>query len=182
LAKKIEAASGNRVVAKTTQGAGGTVLEITPLNTNSTQQVAILAGPTGKDALGPLGLKAGLITNASTTSNKPTSTSNIAASKTDSLKAAYNISLPTSLNLDSTTNIAAALAQVKTAASEVQNIFYNMTTPPSTSSSSTTSANTGLANIYKTQAAGYAAALARLEGSTSSTKPTSLSGLIAASL
>jgi len=182
LAKKIEAASGNRVVAKTTQGAGGQDLEITPLNTNTTQQVAILAGPTGKNALGPLGLKAGLITNASTTSNKPTSTSNIAASATNSLKAAYTISLPTSLNLDSTANIAAALAQVKAAASEVQNIFYNMTTPPSTSTSSTTSSNTGLANIYKTQAAGYAAALARLEGSTSTTKPTTLSGLIAQSL
>jgi hypothetical protein len=182
LAKKIEAASGNRVVAKTTQGAGGQVLEITPLNTNTTQQVAILAGPTGKNALGPLGLKAGLITNASTTSNKPTSTSNIAASATNSLKAAYTISLPTSLNLDSTANIAAALAQVKAAASEVQNIFYNMTTPPSTSASSTTSSNTGLANIYKTQAAGYAAALARLEGPTSTTKPTTLSGLIAQSL
>jgi hypothetical protein len=182
LAKKIEAASGNRVVAKTTLGGGGTELEITPLNPNSTEQVAVLPGPTGEDALGPLGLKPGLITNASTTSNKTTSTSDVAASKTNSLKAAYSISLPTTLNLDSTANIAAALAQVKTAASEVQNIFYNMTTPPSTSSSSTTSANTGLANIYKTQAAGYAAALARLEGSTSSTKPTSLSGLIAASL
>jgi hypothetical protein len=144
--------------------------------------VAILAGPTGKDALGPLGLKAGLITNASTTSNKPTSTSNVAASKTNSLKAAYSISLPTSLNLDSTTNIATALAQVKAAASEVQNIFYNLTTPPSTSSSSTTSSNTGLAAIYKSQTAGYASALARLEGSTTSTKPTTLSGLIAASL
>jgi hypothetical protein len=182
LAKKIEAASGNRVVAKTTLGGGGTELEITPLNKNSTEQVAILAGPTGKDALGPLGLKAGLITNASTTSNKPTSTSNVAASKTNSLKAAYSISLPTSLNLDSTTNIATALAQVKAAASEVQNIFYNLTTPPSTSSSSTTSSNTGLAAIYKSQTAGYASALARLEGSTTSTKPTTLSGLIAASL
>ncbi len=182
LAKKIEAASGNRVVAKTTQGAGGLELEITPLNTNSTEQVAILAGPTGKDALAPLGLKAGLITNASTTSDKPTSTSDLTASTTNSLKAAYSISLPTSLNLDSTASIAAALAQVKTAASEVQNIFYNLTTPPSTSTSSTTSSNTGLANIYKTQAAGYAAALARLEGSTTTTTPTSLTGLIAASL
>jgi hypothetical protein len=182
LAKKIEAASGNRVVAKTTGGLGGADLVITPLNTNTTQQVAILPGPTGQDALGPLGLKPGLITNASTSSNKPTSTSDVAASKTNSLKAAYSISLPTTLNLDSTTNIAAALAQVKTAASEVQNIFYNMTTPPTTSTSSTTSSNTGLANIYKTQAAGYAAALARLEGSTSSSSPTSLSGLIAASL
>jgi len=179
LAKKIEAASGNRVVAKTTTGLGGTELEVTPLNTNSTEQVAILAGPTGKDALGPLGLKAGLITNASTTSNKPTSTSDVAASTTNSLKAAYSISVPTTLNLDSTANIAAALAQVKTAASEVQNIFYNMTTPPSTSSSSTTSSNTGLANIYKAQAKGYATALARLEGSTTSTSATSLTSLAA---
>jgi len=179
LAKKIEAASGNRVVAKTTQGLGGLELEITPLNTNSTEQVAILAGPDGKDALGPLGLKAGLISNASTSSNKPTSTSNIAASKTNSLKAAYSISLPTTLNLDSTANIAAALSQVKTAVSEVQNIFYNMTTPPSTSSSSTTSSNTGLAAIYKSQAAGYASALARLEGSSTSTSAPSLISLAA---
>jgi hypothetical protein len=179
LAKKIEAASGDRVVAKTTQGAGGTVLEITPLNANATQQVAISAGPVGKDALGPLGLKAGLIGNASTSSNKPTSTSNVAASKTNSLKAAYSISLPTTLNLDTTANIAAALAQVKTAASEVQNIFYNMTTPPSTLSSSTTSSNIGLANIYKAQAKGYATALARLEGSTASTSTPSLTALAA---
>jgi hypothetical protein len=179
LAKKIEAASGNRVVAKTTQGLGGLELEITPLNTNSTEQVAILAGPDGKDALGPLGLMAGLISNASTSSNKPTSTSNIAASKTNSLKAAYSISLPTTLNLDSTANIAAALSQVKTAVSEVQNIFYNMTTPPSTSSSSTTSSNTGLAAIYKSQAAGYASALARLEGSSTSTSAPSLISLAA---
>ncbi len=182
LAKKIEAASGNRVVAKTTRGGGGTELEITPLNTNSTEQVAILAGPTGKDALAALGLKAGLITNASTTSNKPTSTSDIQPSTTNSLKAAYSISLPTSLNLDSTANIATALQQVKTAASEVQNIFYNITTPPSTSSSSTTSSNTGLAAIYKSQTAGYASALARLEGSTTTTTTTGLNGLIAASL
>jgi hypothetical protein len=182
LAKKVEAASGNRVVAKTAQGATGLELEITPLNKNSTEQVAILAGPVGKDALGPLGLSAGLITNASTSSNKPTPTSNVAASKTNSLKAAYSISLPTTLNLDTTANIAAALTQVKTATSEVQNIFYNMTTPPSTSSSSTTSSNTGLAAIYKSQTAGYASALARLEGSTTSTTPTTLTGLIAASL
>ncbi len=179
LAKKIEAASGNRVVAKTTAGLGGTEIAITPLNANATQQVAISAGPIGEDALGPLGLKAGLITNASTTSNKPTSTSGVAASKTNSLKAAYSISLPTTLNLDSTTNIAAALAQVKTAASEVQNIFYNITTPPSTSSSSTTSSNTGLANIYKAQAKGYATALARLEGASASTSTASLTSLAA---
>ncbi len=180
LAKKIEAASGNRVVAKTTGGLGGSELVITPLNTNTTQTVAILPGPTGEDALGPLGLKAGLITNASTSSNKPTPTSDVAASTTNTLKAAYSISLPTTLNLDSTTNIAAALAQVKTAASEVQNIFYNMTTPPTTSTSGATSSNTGLAAIYKAQAKGYATALARLEGSsTSSSTPTSLIGLAA---
>jgi hypothetical protein len=160
-------------------GLGGIELEITPLNRNSTQTVALSTGPAGKDALGPLGLKAGLITNASTSSNKTTSTSNVAASKTNSLKAAYSISVPTTLNLNSTANIAAALAQVKTAASEVQNIFYNMTTPPSTSSSSTTSSNTGLANIYKAQAKGYATALARLEGSTSSTAAPSLTELAA---
>ncbi len=179
LAKKIEAASGNRVVAKTTTGFGGTELLITPLNTSSTAQVRISAGPTGKDALGPLGLKAGLITNASTTSNKPTSTSDLAASKTNSLKAAYSISLPTTLNLNSTTSIAAALAQVKAAASEVQNIFYNLTTPPTTSTSSTTSSNTGLANIYKAQAKGYATALARLEGASTPTASPSLTALAA---
>jgi hypothetical protein len=182
LAKKIEAASGNRVVAKTTPGGNGTELEITPLNSNSTEQVAILAGPTNENALAALGLRAGLISNASTTSNKPTSTSDLTPSKTNTLKAAYSISLPTTLNLNSTANIAAALAQVKTAASEVQNIFYNMTTPPSTSSSSTTSSNTGLAAIYKSQTAGYASALARLEGSTTTTTPTTLAGLIASSL
>ncbi len=182
LAKKIEAASGNRVVAKTTQGAGGTELVVTPLNANTTESVAILAGPTGKDALGPLGLKAGLITNASTNSNKPTATSDVAPSKTNSLKAAYSINLPTTLNLDSTTSIAAALQQVKLAASEVQTIFYNLTTPPTTTTSSTTGGNTGLAAIYQSQNAAYSSALARLEGSTSSTTPTSLTGLIAASL
>jgi hypothetical protein len=183
LAKKIEAGSGNRVVAKTVPGGNGTELKITPLNTNTTQAVAILPGPTGENALAGLGLSAGLVTNASTSSNKPTPTSNVAASKTNSLKAAYSISLPSTLNLDSTANIAAALTQVKTAASEVQNIFYNLTTPPSTSTSSTTSSNTALAAIYKSQTAGYASALARLEGSTStSSSPTTLAGLIAASL
>jgi hypothetical protein len=179
LAKKIEAASGNRVVAKTTTGLGGIEIAITPLNTNTTKAVAISAGPAGKDALGPLGLRAGLITNASTSSNEPTSTSDLAASKTNSLKAAYSISVPTSLNLDSTASIAAALAQVKTAASEVQTIFYNMTTPPTTQTNSGKSSNTALANIYKSQNAGYASALARLEGSNSGS--TSAPSLIALS-
>jgi len=182
LAKKIEAASGNRVIAKTSNVSSGSELEITPLNTNTTESVAILPGPTGEDALGPLGLKQGLISNASTSSNKPTSTSDIQPSKTNSLRAAYSINLPTTLNLDSTTNIAAALQQVKLAASEVQTIFYNMTTPPTTSTSSTSGGNTGLASYYQSQNAAYASALARLEGSTTSTQPTSLAGLIASSL
>jgi hypothetical protein len=178
LAKKIEAASGNRVVAKTVTIAGGTALDITPLNANSTEQVTLSAGPIGEDALGPLGLKAGLITNASTSSNKLTSTSDLAASTTNTLKAAYNISLPTTLNLDSTTNIAAALSQVKTATSEVQDIFYNMTTPPASTTASGATSNTALVAIYQSQAAGYASALARLEGSSTSTTSTTATSLI----
>jgi hypothetical protein len=186
LAAKIEKASGEKVTAKTTTGAGGkTQLVITPTSKNSPAKVSIEAGPTDGDALGPLGLKAGLITNASTITNQATPDSNNTPSKTNTLKAAYNIDVPTTLNLSSTTNIAAAQSQINTALAQIKDIYYNLTTPPSTSTSASTNSTSDAAKIAlsNSQNAAYTSALKRLTASSSSSSTGSTLGdLIAASL
>ena len=167
LALKIQQASGYRVSAITTTDANGDQqLEIKPASGSTQAEIALEAGPSGADALGALGLKAGLVTNASPVS------AGAATTAANSLKGAYTVNVPTTLSLSTSTSVAAAQTQIATAIAEVQSIYRDLSTPKSTTASASSSSNandSALITFYNNQAAGYATALARLTASTTST-------------
>ncbi len=177
LATKIERASDYQVSATTTtDGNGEQEIKITPSTKTTATQVAIEAGPAGQDALSALGLKAGLVTNAS--SNKPSAAAGATGSggsAPSNLKAAYTINVPTTLNLNSATAVAAAQKQLSTAVAEIQSIYSDMR-PRATTAAGGSSSNSALISYYKNQAANYATAVERLSSAESSTS-TSTSGL-----
>ncbi len=182
LATKIERASNYQVSATTTtDGNGDQEIKITPSTRTTTTQVAIEAGPAGQDALSALGLKAGLVTNASTNkSTSSSSSSTSSATTTSNLKSAYTINVPTNLNLSSSTAIAAAQKQISTAIAELQSIYSDMKPSSSSAAGVSSSGNSALISYYNSQAANYATALARLTGAENSSAATtsSLASLI----
>ena len=87
------------------------------------------------------------------------------ARPTTSLKANYGLGMNSTLNLNSTSGIHNALAQLGGAISTVKSIYSAMTTPPSTASAGAS----GPAPAYLTaEIANYQAALTRLTSSSNS--------------
>ncbi len=172
LAQKIEKASGYRVQATTTTDAkGAQQIKIAPQTAQTKTEVAIEAGPTGRNALAGLGLQAGLITNAS-----PVALAS--KSETSKVKGAYTVNVPTTLNLSTPAGVAAAQSQLKTAVAEVQTIYTDLTAKSSTATASGSSADAALINYYKTQNADEVSALQRLTaGDTTTTATTGTSSL-----
>ena len=159
LAQKIERASGFTLTATVLPGTGGDTLKLAP--SFDGQQAQILAGPPGADALASLGLSEGMITSAATNEGSPVpNTSTGSLPPANSLKNGYSLNLPSSLNLDTTASISAAVAALGKAASTVQGIYTDMTTPPAPAASTA-----GAVPAYLTaQIADYQAALSRLTG------------------
>jgi hypothetical protein len=150
LATKIQRASGFRATVTVLNTGGVEQLRITP---SSKQSVVTLGqGPVGSDALGPLGLKTGVIEDTP----DPTVSSS---------KPLQGLDLTTALNLNSTDAIASAKTVLDQALSTLRVAYQNLATkglpksPPSGSS--------GTVPQYLTnQIANYQAALQRLTGST----------------
>lgn len=160
LAQKIEAASDYAVTATVTAGTGGQVLKLAPAYPG--QQVSLLPGPLGMDALAPLGLSQGVLTsNASQESSTVIPASTVGLPASNSLKNGYSLNLNTDLNLSNTADAGVAASSLSSAASTIQKIYQDMTTPPSTSSSTGGTVPAYLTN----EIANYQAALARLTGS-----------------
>jgi hypothetical protein len=172
LAKKIEVASGYNATATTMTINGEQQLQIKPANANAS--VRIEAGPSGQDALGPLGLKEGLVSQTATAA-APTTLNG--QKVTSQIKSHYSVTVPDTLSLSSATSIAAAQQSLSVAVADVQSIYSDMTT----AKSGTTGSTGGTVPAYLTaQIANYQLALARLSGSTSgsSTTPTAASAAL----
>ena len=156
LADKITRDSGYQATAKVVTNSGVQELQITPNNTGAS--VTLGSGPSGLDALPALGLTSGVITSATTTTT----------SKTNTLQSSYGLNLPTTLNLNSPANIAAAQAALTSATGTVARIYLNMTTPPTpkTNGGANNSASGAVPAYLTAEIASYQNALERLTGST----------------
>ena len=163
LSKKIQAASGFQLTVKTTtvpatngqpmkQG-----LDITPAFGSSSME--FVAGPAGQDALQGLGLSAGLVTSQAGTIMDPT-TSNY-----DKSQKPMGLSFDTGLNLNSTTNIAAAVDSLQKTLTKVQSVYSYLANGDPQPQKKGVGNGSGTAPTYLTnQIASYQAALQRLTG------------------
>jgi hypothetical protein len=155
LAQKIQAASAFQATAKVITTGGVQHLQIAPENASA--QVTLGYGPAGQDALAGIGLTAGLITNVTTV-----------PSKTSSVQTSYGLNLPATLNLSSAANIATAQAALTSATGTIARIYTNLTTPPAAKThGANKSANAPVPKYLTAEIASYQSALARLQGSTS---------------
>jgi hypothetical protein len=162
LAAKIQQASGYQATATVVTTSTGQEIQIKPNNPSA--KVTIGDGPAGEDALPGLGLTAGVITDTTTI-----------ASKTSTVKTSYGLNLPTTLNLNSSTNIAQANAALKAATGTVASIYLNLTTPPASKTGTTNSSNGAVPAYLKAEISNYQAGLSRLTGSSSTGSSTSSS-------
>ena len=166
LATKIEQASGYAATVTTTTSTTGEGLDIKPATASSS--IRIEAGPAGQDALGPLGLREGLV-SAAATGSAPTSVNGQPV--TSQVHSHYSITVPGALSLSTPAGVASAQKSLATAVAEVQSIYSDLTTAktPGTSTNGTVPA------YITAQIANYQQALARLSGSSSTTTPTGTS-------
>jgi hypothetical protein len=159
LAQEIEQASGFAANVQVVTSNGVQQLEITPVS--SSFQITLGAGPAGQNALTALGLAGGLITqNAGAKAQSAIGVNGARATTT--LKANYGLGLESDLSVNSSLDIANALAQLGGAITTVKQVYSAMTTPPSVGAS-------GPVPAYLTaEIASYQAALARLTDGASS--------------
>jgi hypothetical protein len=154
LANKITQQSGYQATAKVVINGGVQQLQITPNNAGSS--ITLGSGPAGLDALPALGLTSGVIATQTTAT----------PSKTNTLQSSYGLNLPTNLNLNSPTGIAAAQAALSSATGTVARIYLNLTTPPAPKTGGNNSANGPVPAYLTAEIASYQNALERLTGST----------------
>ena len=163
LAKKIQNASGFQLTVKTTTvpGTNGQPmrqgLEIKPAYGSSSME--FLAGPAGQDALTGLGLSAGLVTSQAGKIMDPTSSGYTKSQKP------MGLSFDTSLNLNSTTNIASAIKSIQATIQKVHSVYSYLSNGDPQPSKSKTGSSSGAAPTYLTnEISNYQAALSRLTG------------------
>ena len=163
LAGKIQRASGYQLTVTTTSvpGAPGQPsrqgLDIKPANNSSS--VEFLAGPAGKDALAGLGLASGLVTSQAGQIMDPTSSNYTRSQKP------MGLSFDTSLNLNSTQNIADAVKSLRKTLQKVQSVYTYLRSGDPQPKKAGVGNGTGAAPTYLTdQIANYQAALQRLTG------------------
>ncbi len=163
LAQKIEVASGYNATVTSMTLNGEQQIRIAPANASSS--VRIEAGPAGQDALASLGLKEGLVSSTATGA-APTTLNG--AKVTSEIKSHYSVTVPASLSLGTTTEIAATQKSLATAIADVQSIYSDMTTAKSITTGA--GGTGGTVPAYLTaQLANYKLALSRLSGSSTST-------------
>lgn len=153
LAQTINRVTGFQASASTTTVNGQSQLKIAPLNNRTTVQ--LIAGPTGQDALAPLGLASGEIT----LDDSAVDSSGKATGKTNSV---LGLNLSANLNLNSASAIKAASSALSLSIAKVENLYQDLVKP----ATSTTSSSSGTVPAYLTaQIANYQLALSRLTGS-----------------
>lgn len=163
LSKKIQAASGFQLTVTTTTvpGTNGQPmrqgLDIKPAY--GTSSMEFLAGPAGQDALTGLGLSSGLVTSQAGQIMDPTSSNYTKSQKP------MGLSFNTSLNLNSTTNIATAISSIQATMQKVQSVYTYLSNGDPQPSKSKTGSSSGAAPTYLTnEISNYQAALSRLTG------------------
>ncbi len=159
LAQEINFATGFQATATTAVVNGKTVLKIAPTNANNT--IKLLSGPTGADALAPLGLKAGVLTDDANN----TSASGATSSKASGARSVLGLSLPASMNISTTAGAKTALSALQLAIAKVENLYQDMAAPPSTKTATNQQPlSSAMQTYYSNQLANYKLAVSRLGG------------------
>jgi hypothetical protein len=174
LAQKIIQASGYQATVTVVPSDGKDQIEIKP--ENSSQTITLLPGATGKDALGPLGLKAGDIQTTAAIPKPPKynpafpNTSTSSTTETDT----YGLNIAQDFNLTTTAGVQAAQKAIQAAITTIQSAYTNLADGNQTAS--TKPAVTGTVPAYlSSELANYQAGLSRLTGSSSSSSASSSS-------
>ncbi|HWE44617.1 MAG TPA: transcriptional regulator [Caulobacteraceae bacterium] len=155
LAKKIARASGSNATVQVLSNGSVAQLNIKPFLQNSS--ITLGQGPAGEDALGPLGLKAGVIQNTPASSSSSSSTS----------KPLSGLGLSTTLNLSSPDSIAVAKSALDQALSTIKIAYLKLISigqPPANPAAS--SASGTVPTYLSNEISNYQAALLRLTGQT----------------
>jgi hypothetical protein len=160
LASEINRIGGYQVNASTTTVKGKSVLQIAPLNQRT--PITILNGPAGQDALGALGLRAGLITlddaiGSVTSSGATTNTGS-------SARSVLGLVLPTNLSISTTAGATAAASALQLSIAKIQNLYQDLSKPKTTTTGNQTPLSSTLSNYYSAQLSNYQLALSRLGG------------------
>ena len=145
-------------------------LKLAPVNPRT--QVQLVAGPAGGDALAPLGLTEGIVTNPPSTSSSSSSSTSSTGSSAASAPTthSYSLRLPSTLSLDSSAGTQAATTALAAAIQTVKSAYTVMSSPPAP----TTPAGTVPAYLSD-QLANYTAGLERLTGQAPSSSSSSSS-------
>ena len=176
LAQKIKQASGYQVNVSVVTTSGKQEIKITP--EYSSQTIQLLPGAAGKDALGPLGLSAGIIQTAPAIAATPkvipgVTSAASSSSTTTTTKNAYGLNIAQDFDLTTTAGVQAAQKAIKTAMQLVQAAYNGLATAGQT----TKPAVTGTVPAYlSAELSNYQAGLSRLTGSTSTSSSSSSSG------
>ena len=167
LALKIRQAAGYQAKVSVVTLNGKEEVQIKP--ETSTQEIQILPGPSGKNALPALGLTPGLIQTGPAIVTPKATTGSTSTTPTKIPTDSYGLNLDQTFDLTTTDGIKAAQTAIKSAMAKVQNAYYNL----STAGQPVKPAVTGTVPAYLTnEIASYQNALNRLTGGSSSSSST----------
>ncbi len=159
LADKINNVLLSKGKATVTYANGGEALKIA---VNKGVTANLVAGPTDSDALARLGIAAGTIANAPSTTSSSSSTSSGSSSQV------FGLGFSGTMDISTSSDAGAAQAQLQNILTNIRNAYRTSNTPAS-SASSTTPQATGPAPAYLTaQIASYQTALSLFPGANSS--------------
>ncbi|HTQ14926.1 MAG TPA: hypothetical protein VMH86_13710 [Rhizomicrobium sp.] len=166
LVNKINAEMLNAGKASVTFANGGEALQI-KLNTGVT--ATLVAGPKDSDALGRLGLQAGVLTNAASTSAGSSGSSSSSGNASSSTTQVFGLGLTGNLDISTASSAGAARATLLNVLTAIRNAYRTVNTPASsTSATSASGSSSGTTPAYlQAQLANYTTALNMLGGSTS---------------
>ena len=169
LATKIQRASDFQLTATVLTTNGQQQLKLAPVNPRT--QAQLIAGPNGSDALGPLGLTEGVLTNPPTPPSS-SSTSKSSSASTTVTNPSYSLNLSSTLGLGNLADAQAASTALTTAINTVKTAYTVLSTPPKpANSTSSGTVPTWLSN----ELANYQAGLARLTAGQSTSTSSSTS-------
>ena len=171
LSTRIARASNYQLRVSVLPGANGQQqLKLAPVNSRT--QVQLIAGPTGSDALGPLGLIEGVVTNPPAPPTSAIKSANgSSASASTPTQPKYSLNLASNIDVSTQAGAQAAAAALTTAIGSIKTAYTVLSTPPAPPSS----ASGPVPAYLSSQLANYQAGLARLTGGSSSNSATSTS-------
>lgn len=169
LSEKIRNAGFFDVNVTTVDSGDGVKLQLAPETSGETFN--LISGPAGHDALGALGLQAGMVRDTVVDKTK-------GVIPADKGTQTYGLRLPSDLDLNSAADITAALSAIGNAITSNQSIYADLKTA-ATPPDPTAAASSGTVPAYLTnQIANYQAALDRLTGGQDSSSSTSTDPLL----